>query len=499
MEENVLLQMTDITKTFPGVKALDHVSLTVKRGTVHALMGENGAGKSTLMKCLFGIYAKDGGHIYLDGKEINFKSSKEALENGVAMVHQELNQALKRSVMDNLWLGRYPKVGGIMVNEGKMYKDTLKVFDELGIKVDPHRIMSTMPVSQRQMVEIAKAVSYNSKVIVFDEPTSSLTEEEVEHLFKIINMLRDRGVAIIYISHKMAEIKRISDEITIMRDGTWVATRPAAELEMQDIIRLMVGRELTNQFPPKTNKPGETYLEVKNLTAQYSLLKDVSFEARRGEILGLAGLDGSGRTETLENIFGVATRKSGTITLGGKPCKNRNARESIKNGFALLTEERRATGIFGVLSIRENTVISSLKKHLRLGLYLSNASMKKDTQWSIDAMRTKTPTQETKIRSLSGGNQQKVILGRWLLTEPEVLLLDEPTRGIDVGAKYEIYQLIIDLANKGKTVLMVSSEMPELLGVCDRILVMSGGRLAGEVDARNTTQEEIMTLAAKYV
>ncbi|HIR49844.1 MAG TPA: ATP-binding cassette domain-containing protein [Candidatus Avoscillospira avicola] len=499
MDQNVLLQMKDITKTFPGVKALDHVSLTVKAGTVHALMGENGAGKSTLMKCLFGIYAKDGGQIFLDGKEINFKNSKEALENGVAMVHQELNQALKRSVMDNLWLGRYPKVGGLMVNERKMYKDTVKVFDELGIKVDPHRIMSTMPVSQRQMVEIAKAVSYNSKVIVFDEPTSSLTEEEVEHLFKIINMLRDRGVGIIYISHKMAEIKRISDEITIMRDGTWVATRPAAELEMQDIIRLMVGRELTNQFPPKTNKPGETYLEVKNLTAQYSLLKDVSFKARRGEILGLAGLDGSGRTETLENIFGVATRKSGTITLGGKPCKNRNARESIKNGFALLTEERRATGIFGVLSIRENTVISSLKKHLRLGLYLSNASMKKDTQWSIDAMRTKTPTQETKIRSLSGGNQQKVILGRWLLTEPEVLLLDEPTRGIDVGAKYEIYQLIIDLANKGKTVLMVSSEMPELLGVCDRILVMSGGRLAGEVDARNTTQEEIMTLAAKYV
>ena len=499
MDQNVLLQMKDITKTFPGVKALDHVSLTVKAGTVHALMGENGAGKSTLMKCLFGIYAKDGGQIFLDGKEVDFKNSKEALENGVAMVHQELNQALKRSVMDNLWLGRYPKVGGLMVNERKMYKDTVKVFDELGIKVDPHRIMSTMPVSQRQMVEIAKAVSYNSKVIVFDEPTSSLTEEEVEHLFKIINMLRDRGVGIIYISHKMAEIKRISDEITIMRDGTWVATRPAAELEMQDIIRLMVGRELTNQFPPKTNKPGETYLEVKNLTAQYSLLKDVSFEARRGEILGLAGLDGSGRTETLENIFGVATRKSGAITLGGKPCRNRNARESIKNGFALLTEERRATGIFGVLSIRENTVISSLKKHLRLGLYLSNASMKKDTQWSIDAMRTKTPSQETKIRSLSGGNQQKVILGRWLLTEPEVLLLDEPTRGIDVGAKYEIYQLIIDLANKGKTVLMVSSEMPELLGVCDRILVMSGGRLAGEVDARNTTQEEIMTLAAKYV
>ena len=498
MQQEVLLKMEDITKTFPGVKALDHVSLEVQKGTVHALMGENGAGKSTLMKCLFGIYNKDDGHIYLEGKEVNFKSSKEALENGVAMVHQELNQALKRSVMDNIWLGRYPTIAGIAVNERKMYKDTMAVFEELGINVDPHRIMSTMPVSQRQMVEIAKAVADNSKVIVFDEPTSSLTEEEVEHLFRIINMLRDRGVAIIYISHKMAEIKRISDYITIMRDGQWVATEPAEKLEMNDIIRLMVGRELTNQFPPKTNQPGEVYLKVEGITGMYNQLKDVSFEARRGEILGLAGLDSSGRTETLESIFGVRTRKEGTITLGGKQCLNRNAGESIKNGFALLTEERRATGIFGVLNIRDNTVISSLKRHKRFGIYLSEKSQRADTRQYIDALHTKTPSQETKIRSLSGGNQQKVIIGRWLLTEPEVLLLDEPTRGIDVGAKYEIYQLILDLANKGKTVLMVSSEMPELLGVCDRIVVMSGGRVAGEVDARNTTQEEIMTLAAKY-
>ena len=500
MEQDILLQMVDISKSFPGVKALDNVSLNVHGGTVHALMGENGAGKSTLMKCLFGIYGKDSGHIYLEGKEIDFKSSREALDNGVAMVHQELNQALKRSVMDNIWLGRYPTIlGGLAVNEKKMYEDTMAVFEELGINVDPHRIMSTMPVSQRQMVEIAKAVSYNSKVIVFDEPTSSLTEEEVEHLFKIINMLRDRGVGIIYISHKMAEIKRISDYITVMRDGQWVATERAEDLEMNDIIRLMVGRELTNQFPPKTNVPGDVYLKVDNLTGMYNQLRDVSFYARRGEILGLAGLDSSGRTETLESIFGIRTRKEGIISLNDQPCFNRNAGESIKNGFALLTEERRATGIFGVLSIKDNTVISSLKRHLRFGLYLSEKTQREDTQHYIDAMHTKTPSQETKIRSLSGGNQQKVIIGRWLLTEPEVLLLDEPTRGIDVGAKYEIYQLILDLANKGKTVIMVSSEMPELLGVCDRIVVMSGGRVAGEVDARNTTQEEIMTLAAKYV
>ena len=499
MENNTLLKMVGITKTFPGVKALYGVNFEVKAGTVHALMGENGAGKSTLMKCLFGMYNKDGGQIFLEGKEINFKSSKEALDNGVAMVHQELNQALKRNVMDNIWLGRYPMIGGIAVNEKKMYNDTMAIFDELGIKVDPKRVMSTMPVSQRQMVEIAKAVSYNSKIIVFDEPTSSLTEEEVEHLFEIINMLRDRGVGIIYISHKMAEIKRISDYITIMRDGQWVATEKADDLEMNDIIRLMVGRELTNQFPPKTNVPGDVYLKVEGLTGMHNHLKDVSFEARRGEILGLAGLDASGRTEVLESIFGLRERKEGFIALEDTPCFNRNPRESIKNGFALLTEERRATGIFGVLDIKENTVISSLDRHKRFGIYLSEKTQREDTQFYIDAMRTKTPTQETKIRSLSGGNQQKVIIGRWLLTDPEVLLLDEPTRGIDVGAKYEIYQLIIDLANKGKTVIMVSSEMPELLGVCDRIVVMSGGRVAGEVDARNTTQEEIMTLAAKYV
>ena len=500
MEQDILLQMVGISKSFPGVKALDNVSLNVHGGTVHALMGENGAGKSTLMKCLFGIYGKDSGHIYLEGKEIDFKSSREALDNGVAMVHQELNQALKRSVMDNIWLGRYPTVmGGLAVNEKKMYEDTMAVFEELGINVDPHRIMSTMPVSQRQMVEIAKAVSYNSKVIVFDEPTSSLTEEEVEHLFRIINMLRDRGVGIIYISHKMAEIKRISDYITVMRDGQWIATERAADLEMNDIIRLMVGRELTNQFPPKTNVPGDVYLKVDGLTGMYNQLRDVSFYARRGEILGLAGLDSSGRTETLESIFGIRTRKEGIISLNDQPCFNRSAGESIKNGFALLTEERRATGIFSVLDIKANTVISSLKRHLRFGLYLSDKTQREDTQHYIDAMHTKTPSQETKIRSLSGGNQQKVIIGRWLLTEPEVLLLDEPTRGIDVGAKYEIYQLILDLAHKGKTVIMVSSEMPELLGVCDRIVVMSGGRVAGEVDARNTTQEEIMTLAAKYV
>lgn len=499
-DNSVLLRMEGICKSFPGVKALDNVSLTVRAGTVHALMGENGAGKSTLMKCLFGVYNKDSGHIYLEGQEVNFKTSKEALENGVAMVHQELNQALKRNVMDNMWLGRFPKISKWcpLTSESKMYEATKKVFEELEVNVDPRTVMSRMPVSQRQMVEIAKAVSFNSKVIVFDEPTSSLTEEEVEHLFRIINMLRSRGCGIIYISHKMEEILRISDDVTIMRDGQWVATRPAKELTMNEIIKLMVGRELTNRYPEKDNVPGEPLLEVKGLSAAYSDLQDVSFIAKKGEVLGVAGLDGSGRTELLENIFGVATRKSGEIYLHGKKVANRNPRESLANKFALLTEERRATGIFGIRDIQANTTISSLKRYMN-GPLLSEAKMSKATEWGINAMRTKTPSQRTQIRSLSGGNQQKVILARWLLTEPEVLLLDEPTRGIDVGAKYEIYQLILDLAKQGKTVIMVSSEMPELLGVCDRILVMSGGKLAGEVDAKTTTQEEIMTLAAKYV
>lgn len=499
MDQPALLEMRGITKEFPGVKALDGVNLTVRAGTVHALMGENGAGKSTLMKCLFGIYAKDSGTITLDGKEVSFKSSKEALENGVAMVHQELNQALTRSVTDNLWLGRYPKVGGIMVSEGIMRRRTQEIFEELDVHVDPRAIMSTLPVSQRQMVEIAKAVSYDSKVIVFDEPTSSLTEVEVEHLFRIINMLRSKGCGIIYISHKMEEILRISDDVTIMRDGQWVATRPAKELTMDEIIRLMVGRELTNRFPTKDNVPGDVILEVENLSGKYTRLQEASFQLHKGEILGIAGLDGSGRTEVLENLFGAMTKGSGTIRLHGREIRNRTPRESIKNGFALLTEERRATGIFGIRDIRDNTVISNLKNYLMGGICLSDKKMKADTDWAIQAMRIKTPSQSTQIRSLSGGNQQKVIIGRWLLTKPEVLLLDEPTRGIDVGAKYEIYQLIIELAKEGKGVIMVSSEMPELLGVCDRILVMSGGRLAGEVDAKATSQEEILTLAAKYV
>lgn len=494
-----VLEMENISKEFPGVKALDNVQLKLKPGTVHALMGENGAGKSTLMKCLFGIYEKNSGKILLDGVEVNFKSTKEALENGVSMVHQELNQVLQRNVLDNIWLGRYP-MKGLFVDEKKMYNDTINIFKDLDIKVDPRKKVADLPIAERQMIEIAKAVSYKSKVIVMDEPTSSLTEKEVEHLFRIIKKLKESGVGIVYISHKMEEIKMISDEITILRDGKWISTNDVSKISTEQIISMMVGRDLTERFPKKDNKAKEMILQVKNLTAlNQPSIQDVSFELYKGEILGIAGLVGSKRTEIVETIFGIRPKEHGEIILNGKTVKNRNPEEAIKNGFALVTEERRSTGIFSMLDVAFNSVISNLDRYKNKFKLLKNKDIERDTKWIVDSMRVKTPSYSTKIGSLSGGNQQKVIIGRWLLTEPEVLMLDEPTRGIDVLAKYEIYQLMIDLAKKDKGIIMISSEMPELLGVTDRILVMSNGRVAGIVKTSETNQEEIMELSAKYL
>ena len=494
-----VLEMENISKEFPGVKALDDVQLKLKPGTVHALMGENGAGKSTLMKCLFGIYEKNSGKILLDGVEVNFKSTKEALENGVSMVHQELNQVLQRNVLDNIWLGRYP-MKGFFVDEKKMYNDTINIFKDLDIKVDPRKKVADLPIAERQMIEIAKAVSYKSKVIVMDEPTSSLTEKEVDHLFKIIKKLKESGVGIIYISHKMEEIKMISDEITILRDGKWISTNDVSKISTEQIISMMVGRDLTERFPKKDNIAKEMILEVKNLTAlNQPSIQDVSFELYKGEILGIAGLVGSKRTEIVETIFGMRPKEHGEIILNGKTVKNKSPEDAIKNGFALVTEERRSTGIFSMLDVAFNSVISNLDRYKNKFKLLKNKDIEKDTKWIVDSMRVKTPSYSTKIGSLSGGNQQKVIIGRWLLTEPEVLMLDEPTRGIDVLAKYEIYQLMIDLAKKDKGIIMISSEMPELLGVTDRILVMSNGRVAGIVKTSETNQEEIMELSAKYL
>lgn len=497
-KEKYVLEMVNVSKEFPGVKALSNVNLKVRPGTVHALMGENGAGKSTLMKCLFGIYHMDEGEMYLHGKKVEFENSKQALDNGVSMVHQELNQVRQRNIMDNIWLGRYPERGPF-IDEGKMYDDTKKIFEELDINIDPRSKINTLSVSQMQMVEIAKAVSYDSKVIVMDEPTSSLTEKEVNHLFKIIDKLKKKNVGIIYISHKMEEILKISEDVTIMRDGQWIATKAAKDLTTDLIINLMVGRDLTNRFPEKINEPGQVILEVKDLNVDTTpVLKDINFELKKGEILGIAGLVGAKRTELLETLFGMKKIVSGKIILHGKEINNYHPQSAMKNGFALVTEERRVTGIFDRLPIDFNSVIANIGSYIKFGI-LSNKNIEKDTKWVIDSMRVKTPSQKTLIGTLSGGNQQKVIIGRWLLRKPEILLLDEPTRGIDVGAKYEIYQLMNNLASEGKGIIMVSSEMPELMGVTDRIMVMSNGRLAGIVDAKKTTQEEIMRLSAMYL
>ncbi|CAM3206333.1 galactose/methyl galactoside ABC transporter ATP-binding protein MglA [Streptobacillus ratti] len=499
MSENLnfeyVLEMNGISKEFPGVKALDNVNLRIRPNSVHALMGENGAGKSTLMKCLFGIYKKDEGEIKLEGKPINFINSKDALEHGVSMVHQELNQVLQRNVMDNIWLGRYPVKYG-MVDEKKMYEDTLEIFKNLDININPKAKVSTLSVSQMQMLEIAKAVSYNSKVLILDEPTSSLTENEVHHLFRIIKKLQGSGIGIVYISHKMEEIKEICDEITILRDGQWVATESVKELTTDEIINLMVGRDLSNRFPVKTSKPEDTIMSIEGLTNKD--LRDVSFNLHKGEILGIAGLVGSKRTEVVETIFGLRGNYLGDIKIHDKLIKITSPKEATKNGLALVTEERRATGIFSMLDIRFNSIISNVKNYTKFGL-INNKKVEKDTKWVIDSMKVKTPSQFQSIGNLSGGNQQKVIIGRWLLTNPEILMMDEPTRGIDVGAKFEIYQLMIELAEKGKGIIMISSEMPELLGITDRIVVMSNGRVAGIVNTRETSQEEILKLTAMYL
>ncbi|PRQ62994.1 galactose/methyl galactoside ABC transporter ATP-binding protein MglA [Vibrio sp. V01_P9A10T6] len=498
-EHEFLLEMTGVSKEFPGVKALDKVNLKVRPHSIHALMGENGAGKSTLLKCLFGIYEKNEGDIIFLGEHVNFQSSKQALEAGVSMVHQELNQVLQCSVMDNIWLGRYPKKG-LFVDHDKMYRDTKEIFDELDIDIDPKIKVAKLSVSQRQMVEIAKAFSYNARIVIMDEPTSSLTEKEVSHLFTIINKLKEKGCGVVYISHKMEEIFTICDEITILRDGQWVDTRPLKGLDMDKIISMMVGRELTQRFPTKTNVPKEVILEIKNLTAlNQPSIQDISFDLREGEILGVAGLVGSRRTDIVETIFGVRERSNGHIILHGREMKNRDAHEAINSGFALVTEERRSTGIYSNLDITFNSLVANVDEYkTKLGL-LSNKKMRSDTQWVIDSMSVKTPSHETSIGSLSGGNQQKVIIGRWLLTQPEILMLDEPTRGIDVGAKFEIYQLILELAKKNKGIIIISSEMPELLGITDRILVMSNGRAAGIVNTKDTSQNEILELASRYL
>ena len=498
MSEKYILEMKNISKSFGKNTVLKGINLKVKPGSVMGLMGENGAGKSTMMKILFGIYSRDDGEIFLDGVPTKFNGPKNALENGVAMVHQELNQCLERNILDNLYLGRFPTRLGV-IDEKRMEQEAISLFNRLGITVDLKVPMRTMSVAQRQMVEIAKAVSYNAKVIVLDEPTSSLTEKEVKKLFNIVSELRKEGVSFVYISHKMDEVFEICDEVSVLRDGEMIMTKSTKETNMNELISAMVGRSLEQRFPAVDNVPGEDILEVENLSTRYApFLKDISFTVKKGEIFGLYGLVGAGRSELLESLFGLRVKSGGVIKYKGKVLDFHNSADAIKNGFAFVTEERKFNGIFPKSDLIFNTCINNLDQYSDFKV-LNNTKMEEATEKEISVMHTKCMGPKDMITSLSGGNQQKVIIGRWLELNPDVLLLDEPTRGIDVGAKFEIYQLIINMAKQGKTCIVVSSEMPEILGITNRIAVLSNHRLAGVVNTKETNQEELLRLSAKYI
>ncbi|MCR4781393.1 MAG: sugar ABC transporter ATP-binding protein [Lachnospiraceae bacterium] len=498
-EKDIILSIKGMSKSFGRNRVLDHIDLNVKRGTVMGLMGENGAGKSTMMKCLFGTYQKDEGHIFLDGKEVSFSGPKDALENGIAMVHQELNQCLERSVVDNLFLGRYPLTSMGVVDEARMKREAALLFRNLDMTVNLTQPMRNMSVSARQMCEIAKAISYNSKIIVLDEPTSSLTEPEVKKLFSMLRKLKEQGISIIFISHKMDEIFQICDEISVLRDGSMVMSKNVKDTDMNELISAMVGRSLDHRFPEVDNKPGDVIFSVKNLSTKFKpYIQDISFDVREGEIFGLYGLVGAGRTELMETIFGVRTRASGRVYYRGKLMNFNSAKEAMDYGFAMITEERKANGLFLKADLTFNTAIANMS-HYKTGIALSDDKMVRATESELKIMHTKAMGPKDPITSLSGGNQQKVIFGKWLERNPNVFLMDEPTRGIDVGAKYEIYELIIKMAKQGKTIIVCSSEMPEILGITNRIGVVSNGRLSGIVNTKETNQEELLRLSAKYL
>ena len=497
------LELKGICKSFPGVKALDNVQLSVRPGTVHALMGEDGAGKSTLMKCLFGIYKMDAGEIYLDGEKIDIKDPDDAMSKGIAMVHQELQPVLARSVGENLFLGRFPtkNYGPLkVIDHKKMYEDTKMWLDEVGMDFDPKAQLGSLSIGQMQSVEIAKAVSHQAKVVIFDEPTSSLSDKEVDALFRIMNDLRSKGVAMIYISHKMDEIKRIADDITVMRDGGYVGTWPAAEMTTEQIIAKMVGRELTNVYPDKDNEIGDVVLEVKDLCSIHpKSFQHVSFKLRKGEILGFGGLVGAQRTELMEGIFGIRGVASGEVYMHGKKVNIKHPIDAMNAGIGLITEDRRGNGIFGCLSIKDNVGVSVYNKYLKAGFVLDHKKINTVVDDSIKKLRIKTPSMKEHIANLSGGNQQKVIVSRWLANDPDVLIMDEPTRGIDVGAKHEIYEIMNDLAKQGKAIIMISSEMAELLGMSDRVCVMCNGRLTGEItEKEEMSQANVMQFATQF-
>ncbi|WP_319532253.1 sugar ABC transporter ATP-binding protein [uncultured Cohaesibacter sp.] len=490
-----LLEVEDVRKEFPGVVALDDVSLKVRPGTVHALMGENGAGKSTLMKIVAGIYHPDHGSVKLRGQPVVMSTPLDALSAGVAMIHQELNLMPFMTVAENIWIRREPLTSLGFVDHKALRNKTQQLFDELNLDLDPDNEVRNLSIASRQMVEIAKAISYESDVLIMDEPTSALTDHEVRHLFRLIADLKAKGKGIIYITHKMDEVFEIADDVSVFRDGKFIGTDLASNLDRDKLIQMMVGREITQMFPKEDVPIGKVALSVRNLSLE-GVFKDVSFDLHEGEILGLAGLVGAGRTNVAETVFGVTPATSGTIEISGKKVVISSPHKAMRHGMALLTEDRRDTGLFLVLDVLENMQMAVINQnHVKAG-FVDEKTVTKLCEDMSETLRVKTPNMQERIENLSGGNQQKVLIGRWLLNKPKILILDEPTRGIDVGAKSEIHRLITQLAKEGVAVLMISSEMPEVLGMSDRIMVMHEGKLTGILDRSEADQVSIMNLAS---
>lgn len=493
-----LLEMRDISKFYPGVKALNRVSFRVRSGSVHALMGENGAGKSTLMKILAGIEHPDEGEVVFSGKKVRFANPRDALREGIAMIHQELMPIPEMTIAENLFLGReFTRKGRLMLDYASMNRKAKELLENIGVHLNPKLKMKHLTVSEMQMIEIAKAISIDSKIIIMDEPTSAITDREVDQLFKVIKRLKSQGKGIIYISHKMNEIFQIADDITVFRDGQYVDTKPADETNNKELIAKMVGRELTDIFPEKRTEMKEPLLTVKNLTKS-GKFRNISFTVRRGEIVGIAGLMGSGRSEVMEAIFGLQKLDEGEIYVAGNRVKIRKPSEAIANGIAFLTEDRKAQGLNLLGSIRHNITISSLKRATDSFGFIQGSNEKAFVDRYMDSSKIKASSRDQSVGLLSGGNQQKVVIAKWLMTSPQILILDEPTRGIDVGAKSELYKLMSQFAAEGYGIIMISSELPEILGMSDRILVFHEGGIAGELSGEDATQEKIMELATGH-
>ena len=496
----LILEMRNINKSFFNVRVLNDVSFDLKPGEVHALVGENGAGKSTLMKILMGIYHKDSGEILLDGKEIIIQNPKEAMDCGIAMIPQELSPVLDMEVAEYIFIGREickNNLGGLSIVDHKAQREeTIKIFERLGIDLNPKSLMRHLSVAQKQLVEIIKAISLDSKVVIMDEPTSAITYKEVDTLFDQIKKLNEHGVAVIYISHKMEEIFRIADRITVLRDGKHICTESAKNLDREKTIKYMVGREITEVFPKEHTEIGDVILEVRNFSFK-NKFRNIGFELHKGEILGVAGLVGAGRSELVESIFGITKHETGEIFIHGKPISIHTPQSAIENRIALITEDRTHTGLNLKSTVEHNITLVNLKKLAKAGV-INNTLEVNAANTYIKLLNIKTLSRKSMVRSLSGGNQQKVVLAKWLLAEPEIIILDEPTRGIDVGAKREIYILINELAKEGKAILMISSEIAELIGLADRVIVLAGGRLTGEIPREQFTQENIMRFASKF-